>query len=270
MSSKRKAGAEAAPPQEPKRRVSKGTKLAEPKVGKRKIEEEEGEEPKPAKKASVKRSSTPQKERRSSSSGPAASPAVKVKKGKAAKVNVEVEEHDDEDEEEVVEEAPKSVKKLKKSESAAKKDGAVKPRASEGNISRAEIAAASRHQSAGTGAPTSEDEMVSLWQQYWTSLDMCMSTVTPLFLTLVLALYAFSVMTKSQTIASIGLVYVFVFLIIMGSYFFAIVPFILVSNAISSVVAPGKTAQKDFVRLALLVLSVGGLVAYVKHGLPKM
>ena len=38
---------------------------------------------------------------------------------------------------------------------------------------------------------------------------------------------------QSQTVASIGLVYVFVFLIIMGSYFFAIVPFILASNAIT-------------------------------------
>ena len=159
---------------------------------------------------------------------------------------------------------------MKKAESASKTGGAVKPRASEGNISRAEIAAATRHKTAGTGASTSEDEMVSLWQQYWTSLDMCMSTVTPLFLALVLALYAFSAITKSQTIASIGLVYVFVFLIIMGSYFFAIVPFILVSNAISSVIAPGKTAQRDFVRLVMLAVSIGGLLGYVKYGLPKL
>jgi hypothetical protein len=100
------------------------------------------------------------------------------------------------------------------------------------------VAAATRHMNAAL--PSSEDEIVTLWQQYWTSLDTCMSTVTPMFLVLVLALYAFSAITKSQTIASIGLVYVFVFLIIMGSYFFAIVPFILVSNALSSLIAPGK------------------------------
>ena len=40
------------------------------------------------------------------------------------------------------------------------------------------------------------NRQVGLWQQYWTALDMCMSTVTPLFLALVLGLYAFSAVTK--------------------------------------------------------------------------
>lgn len=108
MSSKRKAIVDAVPPQEPKRRQSKGTKQAEPKGGKRKIEGDEEEETKPAKKAPAKRSSTPQKEpsRRTSTSAPAASPAIKPKKVKSAKLNAEVEGDEDEEEEAVVEEEP--------------------------------------------------------------------------------------------------------------------------------------------------------------------
>ena len=106
MSSKRKAIVDAVPPQEPKRRQSKGAKVAEPRGGKRKIEGDEEEETKPAKKAPAKRSSTPKEEssRRTSTAGPAASPAIKPKKTKPTKVNVEAEGDGDEEEDAVMEE----------------------------------------------------------------------------------------------------------------------------------------------------------------------
>ena len=47
--------------------------------------------------------------------------------------------------------------------------------------------------------PPSHLFQVGLWQQYWSALDMCMSTVTPLFLALVLGLYAVSAVTKVAT-----------------------------------------------------------------------
>jgi uncharacterized membrane protein YjdF len=96
-----------------------------------------------------------------------------------------------------------------------------------------------------------------------------MSTVTPLFLAIVLVLYGISAMTKSQAIASIGLVYVFVFLLIMGSYFFATVPFILISNFISSVIAPNSTSyQRDVTRGVLLLVTVAATVGISKYGIP--
>jgi hypothetical protein len=111
------------------------------------------------------------------------------------------------------------------------------------------------------------DELHQLWSQFCVAMDTCISTVTPLFLTMILALYLVSAVTKSQTIASIGLVYVFVFLMLLFSYFAAIVPFILVSNAICSSLAPtGNSPQKDFIRLSVLMCSIGVVVGYFKYG----
>lgn len=111
------------------------------------------------------------------------------------------------------------------------------------------------------------DELHQLWSQFCVAMDTCISTVTPLFLTVILVLYLVSAVTKSQTIASIGLVYVFVFLMLLFSYFAAIVPFILVANAICSSLAPsGKSPQKDFVRLSVLICSIGVVVGYFKYG----
>lgn len=100
---------------------------------------------------------------------------------------------------------------------------------------------------------------------------MCTSTVTPLFLVLILGLYAASAVTNSQTIASIGLVYVFVFLVIMGSYFFAIVPFILASTIISNQISPrGKSTEKFSTRIFLLIAAIAAVITYYKYGLPSM
>jgi len=118
-------------------------------------------------------------------------------------------------------------------------------------------------------APTksTDNEIVGLYQQYWSSLDLCMSTMTPLFITLILMSYVISALTNSQEIASIGLVYTFVFLGIMGTYVFTIIPFVLISNAISSLIAPnGLSAQRDFSRVAMLSIAIGLVVAYFKYG----
>lgn len=111
------------------------------------------------------------------------------------------------------------------------------------------------------------DEFMRLWNQFYTAMDTCVSTVAPIFLTVILVLYAVSAVTKSQTIASIALVYVFVFLTIMFSYFFAIVPFILISNAISSIVSPeGKSSQRDLVRVTVLIAVITVFTGYLKYG----
>ena len=111
------------------------------------------------------------------------------------------------------------------------------------------------------------DELHKLWSQYAVALDTCISTVSPLFLTVILALYLSSVVTRSQTIASIGLVYVFVFFILLFSYFAAIVPFILISNALCSVlISQGQKPQKDYVRLAVLFSVIAATGAYCRYG----
>ena len=111
------------------------------------------------------------------------------------------------------------------------------------------------------------DEVIRLWNQFYIAMDTCLSTVAPIFLVVILVLYAVSAVTKSQTIASIALVYVFVFLTIMFSYFFAIVPFILISNAISSIVTPeGKSSQRDLVRVTVLVAIITVFTGCLKYG----
>ena len=111
------------------------------------------------------------------------------------------------------------------------------------------------------------DEISRLWDQFFVALDECMSTISPLFLGVILFLYIASIITKSQTIASIGLVYVFVFLILMFSFFFAIVPFILISNAISSIVSPGgKNPLRDLTRVGMLFALIGLGGVYLRYG----
>ena len=112
-----------------------------------------------------------------------------------------------------------------------------------------------------------QDELMSLNEQYWSTLRSCLFTIGPLFLLLILILYVASGATNSQMIASIGLVYVFVFMIIMGSYYCATLPFILISNMISRILFPnGKSAKKDMIRIVLLVLGIVGVVTYCKYG----
>jgi hypothetical protein len=112
-----------------------------------------------------------------------------------------------------------------------------------------------------------DDELSKLWSQICIAMDTCITTVTPLFITIILMLYLVSAISKSQTVASIGLVYVFVFHILLFSFFAAIVPFILVSNALCSLLAQqGQAPRRDFVRLAVLVCVIGVTVGYFKHG----
>jgi hypothetical protein len=111
-----------------------------------------------------------------------------------------------------------------------------------------------------------EEELVSLWRQSWTAINVSLTTVGPLFLILILLSYVFSQITQSQTVASVGLVYIFVFLLVVGSYFLATVPFIVLANAINALVNPtSDSAQKDFARLALLLTVVAGAVLTFQH-----
>ena len=111
------------------------------------------------------------------------------------------------------------------------------------------------------------DEIHKLWSQYAVALDTCVSTVSPLFITMILTLYLSSVVTRSQTIASIGLVYVFVFFILLFSYFAAIVPFILISNVLCSLlISQGQKPEKDYVRLGVLFSVIVATGAYCRYG----
>ena len=120
---------------------------------------------------------------------------------------------------------------------------------------------------------SSEDdaELTLLWEQFWSTIDLCSITVSPLFLVLILSLYAASLVTNSQVIASIGLVYVFLFLTIMGSYFFVIVPFILASNTIGNILTPAGgtgsgSSRKVSTRLFLLLLLIAVAAGSSKYG----
>lgn len=114
---------------------------------------------------------------------------------------------------------------------------------------------------------SNSNEITGLAEQYWSTLSHCFSTIGPFFLFLVLILYALSAVTGSQAIASIGLVYVFTFLIIMGTFYFATLPFIIVSNTISRLLFPNGTSnQKDLTRVAFLMLTIGIAFALFQYG----
>jgi hypothetical protein len=115
-----------------------------------------------------------------------------------------------------------------------------------------------------------DDEIISLWHQSWTAFNTCLKTIAPLFLSIVLLLYVYARINTSQAIASVALVYFFVCLLVLGTYFFAVAPFILVSNAINSFVNGGKTAQRDFVRVGVLLALIASVVAYFTHIRPQL
>lgn len=105
------------------------------------------------------------------------------------------------------------------------------------------------------------DEILGYWDQFYTAMDTCITCVAPLFLSTILVLYVFSVVTKSEVFLSIGLVYTSCFLTIMFSYFFAIVPFLFVCNAISKqFVSP----QIDNIRFSMLIVLIVAVVLYFK------
>ena len=114
---------------------------------------------------------------------------------------------------------------------------------------------------------SNSNEISNLAEQYWSTLSHCFSTIGPLFLFLVLVLYAVSALTGSQAIASTGLVYVFTFLIIMGSFYCATLPFIIVSNTISRLIFPNGTSnQRDLTRVAFLMLTIGVAFTLFQYG----
>ena len=113
---------------------------------------------------------------------------------------------------------------------------------------------------------SSQEESVSLAEQYWFTMFSCFRTLTPLFLAIVVLLYVISATMNSQMIASIGLAYAFVFLAIMGTYYCTALPFIIASNMISRFIfSNGTSVQKDFLRALLLFLTIAIVLFFVYH-----
>mmetsp|Transcript_119335 Transcript_119335/g.234431 ORF Transcript_119335/g.234431 Transcript_119335/m.234431 type:complete len:301 (+) Transcript_119335:105-1007(+) len=109
-----------------------------------------------------------------------------------------------------------------------------------------------------------EKEIVGLWNQTWGALHMSLSMIGPPFLFIILACYFMGMMQKSQAIASVGVVYVFLFFTIMGSYMLTILPCILVSRMFTCLVSPNATPQSAaelnlYSRLLVLIIAAVGL-----------
>lgn len=107
-----------------------------------------------------------------------------------------------------------------------------------------------------------EKEIVSIWNQCWLALFMCMSTIGPIFLAIILTSYVLGKINNSQLIGSIGVVYSYLFLVIMGAYCCAILPFILVSRIFTSLVS-GKTDKTGNISIRILLLLSLGLIGVI-------
>lgn len=110
-------------------------------------------------------------------------------------------------------------------------------------------------------------EIVSLWNQTWGALYLCLTTIGPVFLTVILVSYALGTLQQSQAIATVGVVYTLLFLTIMGSYSVVILPCILISRVFTSIVSPHTTSHSTeeinlYSRLLVLLLAAGGLGYY--------
>lgn len=113
-----------------------------------------------------------------------------------------------------------------------------------------------------------ENNTLSLYQHYSAALHLCISILLPTFLTLIIISDILAVLFESQLIASVGLVYIFIFLIIIGSYMLAIVPYIIVLNALDNLFHPklNKSGANDFIGVSILFAVVGMAVVYFNYG----
>lgn len=115
-----------------------------------------------------------------------------------------------------------------------------------------------------------QEESVSLAERYWFTMYNCFRTLAPLFLAIVVFLYAVSASTNSQKIASVGLAYAFVFLGIMATFYCTALPLIVASNMVSRFIfSNGASMQKDLTRALLFFLTIGCVLffAYYPIGL---
>ena len=115
-----------------------------------------------------------------------------------------------------------------------------------------------------------ELEIVSVWNQCWNALYLCLTIIGPLFSGTILICYFLGMIKHSQAIASVGVVYSLLFISIMGSYTIAILPFILISRLFTSFVAPqgsDYTAEQvnRYCRLTLLLVIMSGLIYSCIH-----
>jgi uncharacterized membrane protein (DUF485 family) len=121
---------------------------------------------------------------------------------------------------------------------------------------------------AGESGPDDEKEIVSLWNQTSGALHMSLSMIGPPFLFIILACYFMGMMQKSQAIASVGVVYAFLFMTIMGSYVLVIVPCILVSRLFTCLVSSKTCNDAEvnlYARLLVLCAAAAGLGYYFLH-----
>ena len=113
-----------------------------------------------------------------------------------------------------------------------------------------------------------DDEVISIWNQCWAAMFCSTMTIGPTFLAITLMSYTGGKITSSQSVASIGVIYLYLYLVIMGSYLVAILPFILISRIFTSLVtAPGSSAAHDkntvhHIRLLMLIMMCVGMAIY--------
>jgi hypothetical protein len=93
---------------------------------------------------------------------------------------------------------------------------------------------------AAAAAADDDSEIVCLWGQAWGALQMCLFTIGPIFLVIVVACYFVGTLKQSQAIASVGVVYTLLFMSIMGSYALVTIPCILVARLFTNLVFPPR------------------------------
>lgn len=115
-----------------------------------------------------------------------------------------------------------------------------------------------------------EKEIVSLWEQTWGALHTSLIMVGPPFLFIILACYFMGMIKQSQAIASVGVVYTFLLLTVLGSYLVVILPCILVARLFTVLVsaqAPERSAAEVnlYARLLVLIGAAVGMAHYFLH-----
>lgn len=124
------------------------------------------------------------------------------------------------------------------------------------------------HTARGQEGLVDEHEILSVWDQAVNALQIAGNFIVPVFLSIVLFFYVNGKLNQDQAIASIGIVFAMFLVLIMGTYIVAIIPFILVSRFITSLVTDApitavEQKQTNLTARLFLFFSILGSIVFI-------
>ncbi len=116
-----------------------------------------------------------------------------------------------------------------------------------------------------------ESEILNIWNQTWRAFIFCSECVVPFFLGITLYYYAQGKYSGSQQVASVGIVFAAFLVLILGTYLLAVLPFVLISRALTCLVSDTPLTTEEqretnlYARMFLFFTLLAGIALIFTH-----